>query len=74
MPWYTYKCADPDHGVINLSCRIADRDRQVCPLQCGTATDFEFGLDHPCGEPLTRLPDAPNFAVQGFNARNGYSR
>ena len=27
-----------------------------------------------CGEPLEKLPCAPNFYIGGFNAKNGYSK
>jgi putative FmdB family regulatory protein len=27
-----------------------------------------------CGKMCERLPAAPNFAVKGYNARNGYTR
>lgn len=26
-----------------------------------------------CGKPMVRQPAAPNFSVQGFNAKNGYT-
>lgn len=51
--------------------------------QCGTVIEVivsnipvpdPLPLCPDCGEPLRKLPSAPNFVVHGFNAKNGYAK
>lgn len=30
--------------------------------------------EYDCGRVMRRLPSAPNFVVNGYNARNGYTK
>ncbi len=61
MPLYTYKCESC--GVTEDEHRsIVERD---LPLKC---------QQRGCWGMMTRVPTAASFTVQGFNAKNGYSK
>lgn len=64
MPRYSYEC--PECGKqATLQVPIDKRDLVDC-------AECTANLDEPI--PMKRLVDAPNFAVKGFNAKNGYSK
>lgn len=62
MPTYQFHCTNDRCAKSNdFESRvvpIAERDAQSCDI---------------CGDRMERLPAAPNFKVEGFNARNGYA-
>ncbi len=63
MPMYTYEC--PECGLAaTLWEKIARRDKVAC---------HRCSLFHGKEMLMRRLPDAPNFSIQGYNAKNGYS-
>lgn len=66
MPVWPYTCAKCGQAVTMSFTSAAVRDAQEATgLMCSRM---------PCAGTLQRQPAAPNFAVHGFSARNGYSK
>jgi putative FmdB family regulatory protein len=58
MPMYSYLCT-LCKLTFSMTLPINLRNTAHCPL---------------CGNPADRQPAAPAFKVDGFNAKNGYSK
>ena len=64
MPRYSYEC--PECGKqATLQVPIARRDKVACH-ECSVFRDEDVRM--------RRQPDAPNFTIKGFSAKNGYSK
>lgn len=64
MPTYSYRCPECMYEFVKGT-TVEGRDvKQPC-LRCAFSD-----LDVRC----ERIPDAPNFSVGGFSAKNGYSK
>ena len=71
MPLYTYRCRRCGHTVDEAR-TIADRDRAPLCLQCSDYDDLiQFGESTAAME---RVPTVASFTINGFNAKNGYSK
>lgn len=66
MPRYDYTCS--------AGCDNIRRDVWVSNFRAAQGQDVEIGPCERCGAKMTRMPSAPNFKVNGFNAKNGYSK
>ena len=60
MPLYSYECHTCHDGWTEHRA-IAQRDQ---PIQCPRCESWH----------TWKKPDAPNFKIEGFNAKNGYSK
>ena len=58
MPYFDYHCPHCDQYETRLV-DLKDRDWQSC---------------EDCGRALKRQPNAPNFIIKGFSAKNRYSK
>lgn len=65
MPVYSYRC--PTCERVNTTPRPIDRRDE--PMTCPYCL-YVMGQETPC----ERITDSPNFAVRGYNAKNGYYR
>lgn len=61
MPRFDYKCENPDCGRLEQNVHIP------------TSNVLHTRSCAACGFDMEKLPSAPNFAVKGYNAANGYS-
>lgn len=61
MPCHDYKC--PTCGMVKEV--TSSWPDYLMVVTCGEC------VDHP---DMIRLPSAPNFVVNGFNAKNGYTK
>ena len=62
MPRFDYKCENPDCARVEQNVHVPTSDvsvERICKA---------------CLYPMEKLPSAPNFAVKGFSAKNGYSK
>jgi len=64
MPRFDYRC---------LACGRLEED-VVAPPKNPTCSQLLATWCPNCGIPMEKLPAAPNFAVAGFSAKNGYSK
>ena len=60
MPLYTY-CCHPCRHEWSVRRYITERDQ---PIQCPICQSWH----------VWKKPDAANFRIKGFSAKNGYSR
>jgi predicted nucleic acid-binding Zn ribbon protein len=65
MPTYVYRC-DCCGETRDVVLRLSERDT---PVYCQGPNCTLTGLCR-----MTRVPTAASFTVQGFNAKNGYSK
>jgi predicted nucleic acid-binding Zn ribbon protein len=59
MPTYTFKC--PLNHLNHVIIPLAERDKVF--VEC-----------EKCGGPMKRVPAAPAFTIEGYSAKNGYSK
>ncbi len=64
MPYFDFECP---------ACKRVFRDVMVPPTGKTVSCDGEDGVKHPW-QLCARMPAAPNFKVEGYNAKNGYSK
>ena len=67
MPRYDYACKN---GHVRKDVWVSIANTHLAAF--GKIVDITPCLE--CGEPLEKLPCAPNFTVKGFNAKNGYTK
>lgn len=66
MPLYEYECTDCGTRVVRIR-SIAERDETETCESCNRSDAYGPGL-------LMRVPSAPAFTIDGYNAANGYAK
>jgi hypothetical protein len=66
MPRFDFKC--PSCGAIRKDVWVNTF------LEAQDVKHINISPCALCNVPLEKLPAAPNFVVNGFNAKNGYSK
>jgi predicted nucleic acid-binding Zn ribbon protein len=65
MPRYDFKCT---------SCGKIRQDVWVSNFRDALNTRIMVSPCDECGAWMEKLPCAPNFTINGYNAKNGYSK
>jgi predicted nucleic acid-binding Zn ribbon protein len=63
MPRFDFQCLHPSCKMVRVNVYVATADAAKPHITCAT-----------CGALMEKLPSAPNFVVNGYNAKNGYSK